>query len=168
MSSTRAAEMVITLAFLLALLLPITFGTDVRRPRSAIDFLSGFSRFNLSLYKLLLAPGIGLGLVVVLYADASLPWFTSLAVLAVGTFLFVESLVLGVKRTGSKPSQPTIDLQDDGLDYANRFRRLEDQIESPPAPSGGTNDDRIRRHDRADQSERRGSHDQMSGARRKH
>jgi hypothetical protein len=159
MSSTRAAEIVITLAFLLALLLPIAFGTDVARPRSVFDFLSGFSRFNLSLYKFLLAPGIGLGLVVVLYADASLPWFVSLAVLAVGTFLFVECLILGAKRRGREPSQSTIDAQDNGLDYANRFRRLEDQIESSTAPSGGTDDDRIRRHDRAHQSKRRRPHD---------
>src|SRR5206468_12626006 len=40
-------------------------------PRSVLDILNGVSKSNLSVAKLLLAPGLGLGLTVVVFADTS-------------------------------------------------------------------------------------------------
>jgi len=73
MSSATSLEIVIAVVFLLALLLPMTFRTQVSAPRSALDVLSGFSKFNLSLSTLLLGPAIGLGLVVVVGAHEISP-----------------------------------------------------------------------------------------------
>lgn len=134
MSGTTSLEIVMAVVFLLALLLPVALGTDVSPPRSLLDVISGFSKFNRSLYKLLFAPGVGLGLVVVVYTDTSVPRLYSLVVFVVAALLDIGALTLGAKRGGWHPSQPRIDGQDDGLDYASRLRRLEDEIESESAP----------------------------------
>jgi NAD-dependent oxidoreductase involved in siderophore biosynthesis len=134
MSGTTSLEIVMAVVFLLALLLPVILGTDVSPPRSALDVISGFSKFNRSLYKLLVAPGVGLGLVVVVYSDTSVPRLYSFVVFVVAASLDIAALTLGARRGGWHPSVPSIDSQDDGLDYASRLKRLEDQIESESVP----------------------------------
>src|SRR5690349_15298735 len=130
MNSSTGPEIAIAVAFLLSLLLPVTFGTGVTRPRSVLDFVNGLSTFNRSLYKLLAPPGLGLVLVIVLFSDPSVPWFFSLVAFAVASALVVGALMLGAKRGASIQPASIVGGQDDGLDYAERFRRLEDQIES--------------------------------------
>jgi len=134
MSSATSLEIVIAVVFLLALLLPMTFGTHVSATRSALDVLSGFSKFNLSLSTLLLGPAIGLGLVVVVYSDASLPRVSTIAVLAAVILLEAAALTVGARRRGRPLSQSKGDGQNDGVDYASRMKRLEDEIatSSPP------------------------------------
>lgn len=126
--------MLLGVVFLLALLLPVALGTQVSAPRSALDLLSGFSKFNLSLYKLLLAPGVGLGLTIAVYADPSVDRLYSLVVLAVVMLLEVAALTLGARQRREPQSHSEDDVQDDGLDYASRFGRLEDQITRSSTP----------------------------------
>ena len=130
MSSATSLEIVIGLVFLLALLLPMTLGTHVSAPRSPLDVLNGLSKFNFSLYKLLLGPGVGLGLVIVVYEDGRIDRVFSLVVFMVVVVLEVGALTLGARRRGRPLSQSTDDGQDDGLDYARRTKRLEDEIAS--------------------------------------
>jgi hypothetical protein len=122
------------IVFLLALLLPLIFGTQVSAPRSPLDILSGFSKFNLSLSKLLFAPTVGLGLTIVVYLDPSLPRIVSLVVFMAAMSLVAAALTLGARRTGRAILRSKDDARDDSLDYGSRFRRLEDGIESESPP----------------------------------
>ena len=129
-SSMTSLEIVMAVVFLLGLLLPVTFGTRVSAPRSALDILSGFSKFNLSLSKLFLSPVVGISLVMVVYSDANLPRVSGLVVLVVEAFLVAVAFKVGWNRKGQPVFASRSQIPDDGLDYARRFRRLEDQIES--------------------------------------
>ncbi len=123
-------EIVMAVVFLLGLLLPVTFGTRVSAPRSALDILSGFSKFNLSLSKLFLSPVVGISLVMVVYSDANLPRVSGLVILVVEAFLVAVAFKVGWNRKGQPVFASRSQIPDDGLDYARRFRRLEDQIET--------------------------------------
>ena len=114
--------------FVFALLLPMSFGTQVSAPTSALDFLNGFSRFNLSLAKLGLPPLLGLALTVAVFADPTVNRLFGLLVLVVVMLLVVAAITIGATRRPKPPLQT-----DDGLDYADRMRRLEDQIATPSA-----------------------------------
>jgi hypothetical protein len=134
MSGNTSAEIVLAIAFLLGLLLPITLGTEVTPPGSVLDLINGFSKSNLSLYKLFVGPGFGILLVIALFADPKVNGLYGVAAFVLICLLEIGALKLGAKQTRRQMSGFNSDSISDGLDYANRFKRLEDQIanSSPP------------------------------------
>ena len=135
MSGNASAEIVLAIAFLFGLLLPVTLGTEVTPPRSVLDLVNGFSKSNLSLYKLFAGPAFGIGLVIALFADPKLNGLYGLAAFVVICLLEIGALKLGARQRRGQMSGFNGDSVNDGLDYANRFKRLEDEIADSSAPA---------------------------------
>src|SRR2546430_8849777 len=128
MTSQRSLELVVFGTFLFALALPALLGTRVPPPRSPLDILIGFSRFNLALSKVLAAPVIGLGVIYTLLLDPAVPYWAVLVAI-----IGIAGLVLGAFVVGSRRKMQTVapvkaDSELDGKSYEERFKSLEDGI----------------------------------------